>query len=127
MSEAEKIYFAIFKRKIPLSIYTHFENISKKINDKYTDEEIKRYYDYIAKIHDIEALELAARYFKKLHILTEKFKIMVYLAETLPENYSVFVSEKNSILSGYLSIAVSIFRTVYKLTKGSFLLMVYRI
>lgn len=127
MNEAEKIYYSIFRKEIPAPLQSHFENVLRRIDERYPEEEIKKYHRCIAEINDIEALELAARYFKKLRILSEKFKIMVYLAETLPENYTVFISEKNNSCGGYISIMASLSRTVYKFTKGTFLFMVHRL
>lgn len=125
-SEADKIYKFISNRQIPKVIIPHFENLSKKIEARFSDLEVKTYYEYIEKVQDLEALELAARHLKRLPILTIKFKIMLYLAETLPENYPKFISEKNNCFSGYLLLTASVIRSVYKLIKGFFLLTAYK-
>lgn len=125
--EAEIIFHAIFNKKIPASIQTHFNIISKKIDGRFAGEEVKKYYECIEKVHDLEALEVAARYFKKLPILTEKFNIMVYLSETLPENYPVFVSERNNFFLAYILLISSLFHAGYKIAKGMVLLAANRI
>jgi hypothetical protein len=120
--ESEKIYLAIFNKKIPSLIQDRFRNISAKIDGSYSEEEVSKYRECIFKIHDLEAIEVAARFSKKLPILTDKFKVMVYLAETLPENYSIFISEEQKRLSGYMQLVSSLTRTMYKIAKGLFLL-----
>jgi len=125
--EATKIYHAIFNKNIPTLIQDHFRNISKKIDGSYSEGEVSKYRECIFKVHDLEALEVAARLFKKLPILTDKFKVMVYLAETLPENYSVFINEEKKRASGYMILISSLIRTMYKITKGLFLLKVHKL
>ena len=125
-SEAERIYYSLFKKKIPASIQYHFNRLSEKLENNYSENEIKKYSSYIVKTYDLEALEIAARYFKKLPLLTEKFKIMVYLAETLPENYVIYINEKNNRFFGCLLLMTSAFRTLYKFIMGIFFLTVYR-
>ncbi|GBE17306.1 hypothetical protein BMS3Abin15_01147 [bacterium BMS3Abin15] len=121
-NEAERIYKAIFRKNIPSAIREHFRIISKEIELRSTDEEIEKCSEIIKKVRDLEALELTARYLKRFPVLTLKFKIMLYLAETLPENYHEYINEKNGIFSGYLLLIVSVFRSFYKFIKGFFLL-----
>lgn len=123
--EAEKIYYAIFKKQIPAFIKNHFENISKTIDNNYSEKDVRKYHQYLVKVYDIESLELAARYFKRLPILTEKFKVMVYLAETLPENQSIFVNEDSKRFFAHVFLISSLLRTFYKFLKGIFLFTVY--
>ena len=124
--EAERIYYSLFRKKIPVSIHYHFNRLSEKLENDYSEKEIKKYSSYIVKTYDLEALEIAARYLKKLPLLTEKFKIMVYLAETLPENYVMYINEKNNRFFGCLLLMTSTFRTLYKFVVGIFFLTVYR-
>lgn len=121
-NDAEKIYLALFGKKIPALVQDRFKNISEKIDCSYSEKEIDKYRECIYKVHDLEALEIAARFLKKLPILTDKFKVMVYLAETLPENYSIFISEEQKLFSSYMLLASSVIRTMCKITKGFFLL-----
>lgn len=122
-TEASLIYRNIFKREIPPFVESRFLKVSEKINQKYPAIKVKNHYKKIAKINDLEALELSGRYLKKHHILSEKFLAMVYIAETIPENYSLFINEKNSIFNGYLSMIFASINTFYKLIKGVFLTM----
>jgi len=124
--ESERIYYSLFRKKIPASIQYHFNRLSEKLENDYSEREIKKYSSFLVKNYDLEALEVAARYLKKFPLLTEKFKIMVYLAETLPENYDIYINDRNNRFFAYLLLIVSAFRSFYKLTKGVFLLTIYR-
>ncbi|MBI4698628.1 MAG: hypothetical protein HY758_06900 [Nitrospirae bacterium] len=125
-SEAERIYEAIFSAKIPESIQKHFEFLSKRIESQFTVNEITKYNECILNVHDLESLELAARCFNKIPILTLKFRIILYLSETLPENYPEYIKEKDNMLEGYLLLMASLVRTSFKLIKGIILLLVCR-
>jgi len=126
-SEAEKIYKAIFDTEVPESIQKQFNIISERIDFLFNSEEIKKYNKSILQIHDLEALEVAARYMKKLPLLTLKFKIMVYLGETLPENYPKYINENDSFFTGFISLFYSLIRTSYKLVKGIILIVINRL
>lgn len=127
ISEAERIYYAIFNQQIPASIRMHFEVISKKIEGRYPEEEVNKYFEYIKKTCDLEALEVAARHLKKLPVLSEKFKVMVYLAETCPENYNVFFNEEPGVIRAYILLISSVLRTGFKVVKGMVILAVNKI
>lgn len=126
-NEAQKIYHAIFNKNIPESVQLHFNNISRKIDDVYLINEVNKYHECIVKVHDLEALEIAARYVKKLPIITDKFKAMIYLAETLPENYSTFVNERPQRFLAFFLLMHSVLRSLLKLAKGMFLLVINRV
>jgi hypothetical protein len=126
-NEAERIYGAIFNRNIPTSVREHFDVLSKKIEGSYSEEEVNKCSEAIMKTRDLEALEVASRYLKKLPLLSEKFKIMVYLAETLPENYMFFVNETQGFISAWISLISSLFRTGYKSVKGMIIIAVHKI
>lgn len=121
--EAEKIYSSLTNKNIPEQIRQRFNDVSKKIDDNYPQKDVKEYYEVMNKARDLEALEFAARCLKKMPILTEKFKIMVYLAETVPENYSLFINENRGRISGYVCMAFSLLRTAVKFPKGLMILL----
>jgi len=125
--EAEKIYFSIFNSKIPEAIQHRFSEISQTIDNNYRNIEVSKYYTLIPKIRDLEALELAARHFGKLPILTEKFKIMIYLSETIPQNYGLFINENPKSLYGYVAITASVIRSILKMVKGVLIILIYKI
>lgn len=121
-NDAEKIYFAIFKKKVPPWITHHFLLASKKIESKFSIQEVNAYYKLINKFSDLEAIEFTSRLKKKNSLLTEKFKIMISLAETDPENYYFYHKKKDNVVSGYLSLIFTPFISAYKLLKGFILL-----
>lgn len=125
--EAQKIYRNIFNKDIPSNIQKHFYSLSKKIESQFSDDEIEKYNKCVSKIYDLEALEFASRRSGKLPVLTLKFKIMLYLAETVPENYSQYINEKDAFISGFFRLMVSVFRSIYKYIKGICLLVIYKI
>jgi hypothetical protein len=120
--ESEKIYSALFRSKIPETALTRFIIASKKLNEKLNERELENYYNTISRISDLESLEIAARYFKKLPLLVLKFRGMVYIAETLPENQKYFLNDKSNFLKGLLALINGGINTAYKLLKGYFLI-----
>ena len=124
--EAERIYNAIFSKDMPPEIRQHFLVLSKKIEDRFADKDVKKYSDIIKKVGDLEAVELAGRYLKRLPILSLKFKIMFFLAETLQENYDEYINREDNILSGYLLLTASVLRSLFKFSKGVLLLAFHR-
>jgi len=122
MDEAEKIFRATFKSQISLPLKERFNKASELFTITYSKEDIDAYNRALEKISDLEALELAARYRNKLPVLVLKFKLMVYLAETLPENLKFFINRKDRRLIGYILIAYSGLRSMVKFIKGMFLL-----
>lgn len=126
MGEAERIYEAIFKAPIPLSIEGRFHKASQELSSGYSDEEKNEYRLALSRVSDLEALELAARRKNRLPMLVSQFKLMVYLAETLPENTKFYLNLKNRRLIWPFSFAFSGLRSAIKLTKGLFLLRASR-
>ncbi len=84
--------------------------------------ELARYRAVIASDTDLEALELAARYTRRLPLLTRKFRLMAYLAETLPENQSLFISHRDNLPVAFVRVGFMTARTVWLMVKGLALL-----
>ena len=120
-TEARKIYAAIFGREIPSLVLDRFVVASKRLNQSVPQAEMDSYYRAMIACADLEALELAARYTRRFPLLSRKFRLMAYLAETLPENQAFFINERSSFLSGMARSATGGFRTVYKMLKGLWL------
>jgi hypothetical protein len=70
------------------------------------------------RVGDLEALEMACRYRRMLPHLSRKFRIMVTVAETVPETQSHFVNETSSLLRGLAVLAAGGIRSMGKLAKG---------
>jgi hypothetical protein len=120
-TEARKIYAAIFGREIPSLVRDRFVVASKRLNQAVPQAEMDSYYRAVSACTDLEALELAARYTRRFALLSRKFRLMAYLAETLPENQAFFINERSSFLNGMARSATGGFRTVYKMLKGLWL------
>ena len=92
------------------------------MNDKVSPPDLEQYYRAIRRVGDLEALEVAGRFTKKLPLLSWKFQAMVYLAETLPENQVYFVNRQTGFFKAGWLIFLGFLRTAYKLVKGFWLL-----
>jgi hypothetical protein len=125
LEESEKIYYSIFQKKIPSFLKDHFIVISRKVDSNHSEREVHEYYRYLKRVTDLEALELTARYLKRLPLLSKKFQIMIFLAETLPENYDCYINNKDNAFQAYLSIFFYGFYSIYKFIKGMILLGIY--
>lgn len=121
-TEAHNIYAAIFGRPVPPIIVERFAAASAQLHRTVDPQELDRYYRAVAQCADLEALELAARYTRRSTLLGRKFRLMVYLAETLPENQPFFVNERSSLLAGLWHTLYATFWTAWKLLKGLWLL-----
>lgn len=122
MTEAEKIYKAIFKTEIPLAVNERFQKASDLSTAGYSQADVGNYHRVLSRISDLEALELAARLKNKFPLLVLKFKIMIYLAETLPENRKYYINTKGRRITGFAVMIYSGFRTMFKFIKGWILL-----
>jgi hypothetical protein len=120
-TEGRKIYAAIFGREIPPVVLDRFVAATKRLNRSVPQAEMDGYYRAMLACNDLEALEVAGRYTHKLLLLSRKFRLMAYLAETLPENQSFFVNERSSFAAGMARSAAGVFRTTFKLFKGLWL------
>ncbi|MCJ7679673.1 MAG: hypothetical protein MUP70_03010, partial [Candidatus Aminicenantes bacterium] len=73
-------------------------------------------------VRDLEALELAARWRGRLTPLVLRFRLMVRLAETWPENRDLFINSRRRRIVGWTAAVYGGLRTAFKLIKGLFLL-----
>lgn len=122
MDEASRIYRALFKKDAPLIIKERYKAASAKLTCGFSDEERNEYLFALAEISDLEALEVAARFRRRVPCLTACFQLMVHLAETLPENRSFFVNGRDHKLHAWGTIFWSGLRTTYKMAKGLYLM-----
>jgi len=120
--EGRKIYTAIFRRPVPPVVIQRFIAASAQLHRTVDPQELDRYYRAVAKCADLEALEIAARYARRSRLLSRKFRLMVYLAETLPENQPFFVNERSNLLAGLWHSFTGVLWTAWKALKGVWLL-----
>ncbi len=122
--EAAKIYRSIFRKNIPGMVKQRFYNSSLEIESTVPECELINYRTIIKKIADLESVEYASRVLNSNPLLKKKFQLMIYLAECLPENYSIFINEKKGVLKAYFFLLLIPFNSLYKLTKGIFILKI---
>lgn len=117
-SEAERIYRAIFGDDIPAVVSERFASASKQLEQSASAGELDIYREAIARVGDLEALEVAGRYTGRQTILSRKFRLMVHIAETIPENRTLFVADNDAVLTSWVAITFGAVRTAWKLAKG---------
>lgn len=120
--EADKIYRTLFYQCAPSVIRERFIKASIQLHQKISTQELVLYYNVIKTVNDVEALEVACRWRKKMSLLTLKFRLMVFLAETLPENQRFFINERTNFTRCLWYTSLHLVRTMYKLCKGFYLL-----
>jgi hypothetical protein len=70
---------------------------------------------------DLEALELALRKKNPFNPLTQRFRVLCYLAEARPGYFHRFVADRRGFFSGFFAVAFFALRSVYKALKGNYL------
>jgi hypothetical protein len=83
--------------------------------------------ELVLKKADIEAIEMAWRFKSPRNVLTKKIHILLYLAETTPENFPVFINTKNKRFFSFIVLAYHLIRSIGKFLKGIFLLKRHRL
>ena len=121
-TEARKIYAAIFGGEIPPVVINRFVVATQRLNANVPQAEADACYRALLACDDLEALEVAARYTRKLPLLTRKFRLMAYLAETTPETQDFFINDRSNLLAGLWAAFTGGLRTVVKLPAGLWLL-----
>lgn len=119
--EARAIYHAIFAGNIPPLVLERYLVASVRLDATFGAAELSDCRRAVTVCPDLEALEIAERYSRGPGLLSRKFRLMVYLAETQPENHSVFVNDRSSLLAGLLRSGLGFFRTLYKAARGLWL------
>lgn len=121
--EAEYFYKKVFSAPAPRQI------VEKYIaaNLKKIPEPHRGIRDLILRKADIEAIEMAWRFKSPRNVLTKKIHVLIYLAETTPENFPVFINSKNKRFFSFIVLACQFVRSIGKFIKGKFLLKRYRL
>jgi hypothetical protein len=116
--EAERLYAALFGEPVPGVIAERFGLASAQLEANTAAEELRVYRRALARVADLEALELACRLTGRLGILSRKFHLMVCLAETLPQNRAHFIKDRDARLAAGAALLAGALRTATKLVKG---------
>jgi hypothetical protein len=117
-NEPQRIYAAIFGGAVPPIVAERYLAAAAILEQHAAPQEIAGCDRAVAGGFDLEALELAARYTKRLPLLTRKMQLMAYLAETVPVNQDLFINRRASWLLGFLAAAGATLRTVAKMVTG---------
>ena len=120
--EARRIFRAVFGGEAPPAVVERFVVASDRLNDAAGEAEVAEYYEVLDRVDDLEALEVASRYRRTLPLLSAKFRIVVYVAETVPELQDRFVNHRNNVVGAVWAVVAGGMRTAYKLAKGNFLM-----
>jgi hypothetical protein len=124
--EAQRIYSVIFRQPVPSLVAERFAAASERLEASVSAAELAAYRTAVDAPIDLEALELAARWTKRLPLLTRKFQLMAFLAETLPGNQSLFINHRDNLPLAFARIAVLSLRTGWLMVKGLLLVGRYR-
>jgi hypothetical protein len=119
--EADKIYRALFGKAAPEIVRARFGEATRLFN--HSPEDLQRYERVIEGGGNLEALEVACRYTGRYPILSERFRLMVYLAETLPENQPHYINDRDGLLRGLWTMIFGGVRTAWLLLRGFWILM----
>lgn len=119
---SQRVYNVIFPGPIPEKLSARFAAAWRILSEDYSESDHVEFQEAVASISDIEALELVCRRRKRLPVLGAQVALMFMLAETLPSHVSILINRENSPVGGLLSMTAGVFRSAWKLAKGSFLL-----
>ncbi|MCX7012516.1 MAG: hypothetical protein NTW86_08140 [Candidatus Sumerlaeota bacterium] len=116
--DAQRIYNALFAGAIPPLLRGRFERAWPILERNYTVEERAECSRAAGRVNDLEALEFACRFGKRLRILSDQVLLMAFLAETLPDHCARYVDPDAGRLRGLAALAFGALRSSMKLTKG---------
>jgi hypothetical protein len=120
--EAAKLYRTLFGGEPGAVLVDRFVLAAERLDGMTDPAELALYRRCVSRVGDLEALEVACRYTRRLPVLCRKLQLMVYLAETLPEHYDDFVNERSSPARGWAALFGGLLRTSWKLGYGLILL-----
>lgn len=123
-NEGEFFYKKIFRRPALPEIIKEYVRANKHLLEEEERTSLKK---LTSKRADIEAIEIAWRFKHEYNLLTKKIHILLYVSEAVPQNYELFINEKNRKFISFFSISFNFFRSVYKFLKGKILLKRYRL
>jgi hypothetical protein len=120
--EGERLYHAVFGAAPPRVVVERFIAAAAILESSAPPEERARYHAVLARVGDVEAIELAARYRRRLPLLSDHMRLLVYLAESVSDTQHHFVKRRASRAAAYAAVATGALRTMYKMIKGALLL-----
>jgi hypothetical protein len=121
--EARRLFWAVFRREPTAEFVRWFVNTPALVFSPIPETERENYGRILSRVRDLEALELASRFFGRNRLLSYKLRLTVYLAECCPEFRNYFVNRKDlpAWLTWFLLARAKVWNA-WKLIKGLFLL-----
>lgn len=116
--EISALHRAVFGREVPEKIaqqYVEAHSVAQ-LSTSVLDRQWLRC--VVEQEADLEALELVLRARKPNHVLCQKLKLLIYIAEAFPEYYGDFVNETPQRARALCILAMHGVRMLYKHLKG---------
>lgn len=120
--DAQRTFSMLFPGPMPVVLESRFREAWNLVGSTYTVEEQLELHRAMESVSDLEALEFASRILGRLPALSAQVRLMAFLAETLPEQFSYYVNPVDSICTGWAALAWAGARSAWKLVKGLCLL-----
>ena len=120
--EAQAVYWALFRGRIPPLLAQRYARAARELDRDTEPSMVAALQRLVAQDSDLEAAELAGRLTGRLALLTRKFTVMAYLAETLPDHQQYFVARRSNMPGGVVTLAWSSLLAAVKLIRGLWLL-----
>jgi hypothetical protein len=130
--KTECIYLcrSIFEFVPPSDLIKAYQQAHQSVlqNYKKNDPLLHNFKNFVSKAvqshYDMEAIEYSLRLNDKSNFLTKKINVLLYIIETQPSSYSIFVNEEDCVLKAYALLFFQTLRSFYKLAKGMILLKI---
>jgi hypothetical protein len=116
--EASAIHRAVFGREVSEEVAKRYAEAHGVALSRVDITQSRWMQRILEKGADLEALEFALRIRQPDHVLCQKFKLLIYIAEAFPEYYADFVNEAPRRASAFYSLARHGLRTLFKHLKA---------
>lgn len=120
--EAAALHRAVFGEDIPSEIADRYVEAHSVVGAGIVGEGSAWTARLAEKGVDLEAIEIVLRRRQPNHVLCQKFKLLIYVAEAFPRYYTEFINERRRPVQAWTSLFMHGLRTVFKYVKGSLLL-----
>jgi hypothetical protein len=120
--EVSVLHWTVFQRAVPEQVIQLYIQAHCTVMSQLDIAQSRWLERIIEKEQDLEALEFGLRNREPDHVLCQKLKLLIYIAEAFPEYYSDFVNESPRRGSAFCSLVLHTIRTVGKQLKAWWLL-----
>jgi hypothetical protein len=102
--DALRLYRAVFGDDPSPVWVQRFVESSALLHGAATAQERTAYRNALDAVTDLEALEVAARYRRKLRLLSDSLRLAVYIAESEPHTQHFFVKRRPSVMAALVAL-----------------------